>query len=192
MYIATQYSSRQIQWPEADAAWDQVDAVQAYVYDVYWSAVVIGAIGFIWFNIRAVSNLKVFSKRHVPEGPVSVTLWQFAPGLNLVKPYQLMMLYWSRSREHLGEDAAYPAIGLWWWLCWLSGVFSATLAQLAFPEGYPLEEPATFAEIIRTTRVQFLFLVGTALSIFSVFCLLAVTRGITRAQDRIHRGARAS
>jgi hypothetical protein len=148
--------------------------------DFVVTAAVATMLAYLWFNVRAVSNLRAFSLRHVPASPVSVVLWQFAPFLNLVKPYSIMMMLWSRSRERMGEDTEAPALGLWWWCTWLAAILFAALSRGVDIIDAERALIGTMEDI--PLRAMGLSLVSTACYVISTLAMLAITWGIARTQ----------
>lgn len=142
-------------------------------------------IAFLWFNVRAVSNIRAFSHRHVPASPLGVVLWQFAPVLNLVKPYSLMMMYWSRTHETAAKPADGPALGLWWWFAWVAAILFASLSRLVdqIDAGRVLEGPVSGMPL----RALGLATTSSACFVISALAMLAITSGIARTQNSIRK-----
>ena len=143
-------------------------------------------IAFLWFNVRAVSNLRAFSLRHVPASPLGVVLWQFVPTLNLVKPYSIMMLLWSRSREHAGEPSDPPALAFWWWITWLAGLAFVSLSRIL--DVTDMENARSGLVETIPMRALGLATLSSACLIASTLAMLAITWGLARTQDNIRQG----
>jgi hypothetical protein len=142
-------------------------------------------IAFLWFNVRAVSNIRAFSRHHVPASPLSVVLWQFVPVLNLVKPYSLMMMYWSRTHETAAKPADGPALGLWWWIAWVAAILFVSLSRLVDQIDVGRVQAGPVSGI--PLRALGLATTSSACFVISALAMLAITSGIARAQNGIRK-----
>lgn len=170
--------------PEMDAILDQIN-VRRLSPNITGGIALAIVVAFLWFNVRAVSNLRAFSLRHVPASPLGVVLWQFAPFLNLAKPYSIMMMLWSRSREHAGEPTESPAAGFWWWASWLAAILFTTLSRVVDT----IDADHVGSGPVETIPLRALGLatVATVCFIISTLALLLITSGIARTQNRIRK-----
>ena len=168
----------------AEVAYSVFGIPEIYVDTVYYGVILITMTVYLWFVMRAVSNLRAFSPRYIGASPLGSVVWHFVPVLNLVKPYQIMRMLWVHAHDPLAGEGKPPDAAVWWWWLWLGAAFTAWLFGLARLSMYDAiaEGGDGMAEFY---RASFLTVMSHVIQAASALFLFPLIKGIADAQDGI-------
>lgn len=141
------------------------------------------ASGFLFcrFIYRAISNLDASNARGDRIPPGWAVAYNFIPIVSLWKPLQAMTQAWRGSLDPDRNRIDPPWVTGWWWAGWVvSGIAGSVSFRLWLDSGAMSGELVDF-EAFRTSL--WLDVVSSTTAIASIFFLLPILAGITKAQD---------
>ena len=114
------------------APFSVISTLNNYAPSVALLSFVVAGVTFLTWVYRVHGNIPALGRRSVVT-PTGAVLHYFFPFLNLVRPWQHMMVAWRLSSPKKSLRDAPSTIG-WWWATWMArGVVFGLIAYLAEP-----------------------------------------------------------
>ena len=147
------------------------------------------AISYVMFVHRGIKNLELSGARNLTLSAGWGAGSIFVPFVNWVVPYSAMRQLWIGSHDPVAGKYDPPMVINIWWATWIGGNILGTILNYMIPS----EASAAYMTPEQYLAAMTPWLItatgGFALTIASCFCLLAIIKQITAAQDSLRSTA---
>ena len=133
-------------------------------------ALAVAAALFLRWQVAAHRNLPALGDAEPRIGVAAGVVSWFVPGVNLVRPLQLVGDLWRAGQR----GAAVPALLRVWWVAWLLAVVAVVAAWTLLGDA---------ADVADRRRIDALRAAATALSAVAAGLAIAVVSGVTARQE---------
>lgn len=146
-------------------------------------------IAYSIFVYRGMKNLHLSGARTITTSPGWAVGWSFIPFANIGMIFNVMRQIWVGSHDPVAGKYNPPFTIVLWWGCWIaSGVVGRISDTLAPKDGdLSFLDPSEFFGAFMPNAVC--GAISGALSIISCFCLMAIIKQITAAQESLRSTA---
>lgn len=137
------------------------------------------------FVYRGMRNLYLSDARAVDTSPGWAVGWSFIPFANLRMIHNVMKQIWVGSHDPVTGKYDPPITLNLWWGCWIGSGVIGRISDAIAPKTSDLTylEPSEYLSAFLPTSLIGIF--SGALSVVSCFCLMAIIKQITTAQETL-------
>jgi hypothetical protein len=142
-------------------------------------------VAYLMFVYRGMKNLHLSDARSVTISPAWAVGWSFIPFANFVMILTVMRELWIGSHDPVSGKYNPPATIIVWWVTYLAFLFSSRISDALVPKDTDLQflDPSGYlAAFMPSVAVG---MASGVCLIISCFCLLAIVKQITAAQDSL-------